>query len=44
MMALFARGLQSVLLPAQKPDRGGPSLKHPKQEKGNPALSPIPFR
>ena len=44
MMALFARGLQSVLLPVQNPDQGGPSLKHPIQEKGNQGSGLIPFR
>jgi hypothetical protein len=41
---LFARGLQSVRPPVQKPGRGGPSCKRSKQEKGNPARRRIPFR
>jgi hypothetical protein len=41
---LFARGLQSVQPPVQKPGRGGPSCKRPKKEKGNPARIRIHFR
>ena len=39
-----ARGLQSMRLPVQKPDRCGASCKDPKQEKGNPASDRIPSR
>jgi len=41
---LVARGLQSMRLPVQKPDRCGASCKGPKQEKGNPASDRIPSR